>query len=147
MSNDPIIVEHVYDAPAEMVWKAISDVDQMREWYFDVSDFKAEIGFEFSFEGKTEKGICYNHLCKVTEVEPGRRLTYSWRYEGWAGDSFVTWELMPEGDKTRLRLTHAGLETFPKENPDLARENFVGGWNAITGELLPQYLEKQKATN
>src|SRR5207253_2026623 len=112
----PFIIERTYNASAERVWRAITDREQMKQWYFDIKDFKAELGAEFQFEGGT-KEKCYTHLCKVTEVVPQKKLTYSWRYEGYEGNSFVTFELFPEGDKTRLKLTHAGLETFPA-NPD-----------------------------
>jgi uncharacterized protein YndB with AHSA1/START domain len=46
----------------------------------------------------------------------------------------VTIELFPEGKTTKLKLTHAGLETFPK-TPQFARKNFEGGWNFITTAL------------
>ena len=143
MNNEPFVIERTYNAPIERVWKAITDRDEMKQWYFDLADFKPEVGFEFSFEGGTDNNK-YLHLCTVTEVEPGRKITYSWRYDGYEGNSFVTWELFPEGDnKTKLKLTHAGLETFPASNPDLAKENFVAGWNAIVGEMLLKYLENK----
>ena len=72
----------------------------------------------------------------------GKKITYSWRYEGHEGISFVSWELFDEGDKTKLKLTHEGLETFPKIQ-DFAKENFVAGWNHIIGKSLPGYLEKE----
>jgi len=112
----------------------------MKQWYFDLAEFRPEVGFEFQFTGGTEEHS-YLHLCRITEVVPGRKLTYSWRYEGYAGNSFVTFELFAEGDKTRLKLTHAGLETFPASNPDLRRENFEAGWTQIIGTNLKNYLE------
>ena len=57
------------------------------------------------------------------------------------GNSFVTFELFVEGSKTRLKLTHEGLDTFPKSNPDLAKENFVEGWTSIIGTSLKKFLE------
>jgi hypothetical protein len=50
--------------------------------------------------------------------------------------------LFDEGGKTRLKLTHEGLETFP-QLPDFARHNFEQGWTYITGKSLPEFLEKQ----
>lgn len=133
--NEPVVIEKTFNAPIAKVWKAITNKDDMKHWYFDLAEFKPEVGFEFQFEGGDEKK-CYLHLCKVTEVIPGKKLTYSWRYDGNAGNSFVTWELFEEGKKkTSLRLTHTGLETFPKENPDLAKHNFVRGWTGITDKL------------
>ena len=70
MNNEPFVIERTYEAPVERVWKAITDKDQMKQWYFDLADFKAEVGFEFTFEGGSEERT-YLHLCKVTEVVPG----------------------------------------------------------------------------
>ncbi|HEY3250453.1 MAG TPA: SRPBCC domain-containing protein [Ignavibacteria bacterium] len=142
MKIEPLVKEITLNAPASKVWKAISDKDEMKQWYFDLAEFKPEVGFEFQFYAG-EKGKQYLHICRVTEVVPGKKLTYSWRYDGYAGNSFVTFELFDEGNKTRLKLTHAGLETFPaEENPDLARKNFEMGWNQIIGESLKDYIEK-----
>ena len=80
-------------------------------------------------------------MCKITKVVPGKKLQYSWRYKGYEGISFVTFELFAEGNKTRLVLTHDGLETFPATNEDFAKENFVEGWNTIIGTLLPKFVE------
>ena len=142
MKQEPLVIEQTYNAPIEKVWQAITDKDQMKQWYFDIADFKSEPGFEFQFEGGDENKS-YLHLCKVTEVIPGKKLTYSWRYDGYAGISYVTFELFPEGDKTRLQLMHTGIETFPK-TPAYARKNFEAGWTAIIGSELKQFLEGSK---
>ena len=144
MNKDPIVVERTFSAPATNVWQAITSKVQMKEWYFDLKKFKAEPGFEFEFEGGPDDRS-YLHLCKITEVIPEKKLKYSWRYDGYEGVSFVTFELFPEGNKTRLRLTHEGLATFPADNKDFARENFEAGWTDIIGRSLAGFLEKSNA--
>src|SRR5688500_829885 len=146
MNNEPFVIERVYNAPVERVWKAITDPNDMKQWYFDIPGFKAETGFEFQFEGGAEDRT-YTHLCKITEVVPRKKLTYSWRYKGYEGNSFVTFELFPEGDKTRVKLTHAGVETYPANQPEFGKKNFEAGWNDIIGNLLNDFVEKSKAAN
>lgn len=141
MVNEPIIIEKILNASIDKVWSAISSKEEMKKWYFDLAEFKPEVGFEFQFEGGPEDRK-YLHLCKITEVVPNEKLTYSWRYDGYEGNSFVTFELFPEGEKTKLKLSHTGLETFPA-NPDFAKENFAAGWNHIIGKSLPEYLENK----
>jgi len=141
-TTNPFTIERTYNAPADLVWKAITVKEEMKQWYFDLNEFIPEPGFEFQFYGGHEDGIQYLHLCRITEVIKGQKLTYSWKYDGYDGISFVTFELFPEGNKTRLKLTHAGLESFPTSNPDLAKENFVQGWTEIIGTSLKTYLEK-----
>lgn len=142
MKAEPFVIERTLNAPAESVWKAITDKEQMKQWYFDLAEFKPEVGFEFSFEGGPDEETRYMHLCKITKVEKGKMLQYSWRYDGYAGNSIVTFELFPEGNLTRLKLTHEGLETFPADNHDFARENFVEGWTYFIGKSVIEFLEK-----
>ncbi len=135
----PLIVERTLKAPVGRVWEALTDVDQMRGWYFDLKEFKAEVGFEFEFVVEHE-GHTYHHLCKVTEVIPQKKIAYTWRYKGEPGNSLVTIELFPENGRTRLHLTHDGLETFP-QTPTYARKNFEAGWNTIIGTELANFVE------
>lgn len=146
MNQEPFIKEVIINAPGSKVWKAITDKDQMKKWYFDIAEFKPEVGFKFQFEGGTEDKT-YLHLCEITEVVEGKKLTYSWRYDGYEGNSFVSWELFEENGKTRLKLTHSGLETFPESNPDLVRKNFEMGWNEIIGTSLVNYVEHNISAN
>lgn len=139
---EAIIVERTFNALVARVWKALTDVDQMREWYFDLKEFKPQVGFEFEFIVEHE-GNSYHHLCKVTEVIPEKKIAYTWRYKGQPGDSLVTFELFPEHNSTRLKLTHTGIETFPK-TPAYARKNFEAGWTAIIGSELKQFVEASK---
>ena len=130
---EAIVVDRTLNAPVARVWEALNDVDQIRQWYFDLKEFKPKAGFEFEFVVEHE-GHSYHHLCRVTEVIPQRKLAYTWRYKGERGDSLVTFELFAEGEKTRLKLTHTGIETFPK-TPAYARKNFEAGWTGIATEL------------
>ncbi len=138
----PFTIEKTLNAPAEIVWKAITSKEQMKQWYFDIAEFEPIVGFEFTFAGQGHKGEKYLHLCKITEVIVGKKLSYSWRYENLEGLSHVTFELFEEGDKTRIKLTHEGLETFPVNNPDFAKESFAGGWGYLIGKSLPEFVEK-----
>ena len=147
MEQKNVIVERIYDFPIKKVWEAITDKDQMKQWYFDLPEFQLEVGFQFKFTGEGHKGEHYLHLCTITEVEPLKKLQYSWKYENHPGYSLVTFELFNMGNKTKLRLTHSGLETFPQNNADFARKSFESGWNEIIGKMLPDYLATQLSNN
>jgi uncharacterized protein YndB with AHSA1/START domain len=140
--SDAVVVERTFNAPVTRVWQALTDVEQMRQWYFDLKEFKSQVGFEFEFIVEHE-GTTYHHLCQVTEVIPQQKIAYTWRYNGEPGDSLVTVELFDEGKKTRVKLTHTGIETFPKM-PAFALKNFEAGWTAIIGSELKQFVEKSK---
>ncbi len=141
--GEPVVIERMFKAPAALVWRALTDKDELKRWYFDLKEFRAEAGFEFQFSVEHE-GFTYDHRCRITEVIPEKKLVHTWRYEGHAGDSLVTIELVADGSWTRLRLTHEGLESFPKL-PAFARKNFLAGWTEIIGSSLVKFLEGDTA--
>ena len=141
MENDTFVLEQIYSNPVEIVWRAITSKEEMKHWYFNLQEFVAEVGFEFQFWGGPDESRQYLHLCKITEVISEKKLAYSWRYDGYEGDTLVTFELVSLGNLTKLKLTHGGLSAFPATNPDFAKENFVEGWNWIIGKSLKEFLE------
>ncbi|NRF41159.1 SRPBCC domain-containing protein [Pedobacter foliorum] len=143
MKTEPIVIERILNASINSVWQALTDNQKMKQWYFDIEEFEPEVGFEFKFYGGSEEKK-YLHICKVTEVVPYHKLIYSWHYDSQPGMSYVTFELSEEGEKTRLKLTHEGLESFPADRDSaFAKDNFTEGWNMIIGTLLKEYLEKE----
>lgn len=143
MENKTIIIERLLSATTDKVWSAITNKDEMKNWYFDLEEFRPEIGFKFQFVGGHEKGIQYTHICEVTEVIYLKKITYSWCYAGYSGVSFVTFELFKHEDKTLLKLTHRGIGSFPNENADFELHNFENGWNEIINSSLKDYLENK----
>ena len=143
MNNQPFVIERLFDAPVSRVWDALTKNEEMKKWYFKLPDFKAIPGFEFSFTAGAKGQEQYKHLCRITEVIPGKKLAYSWRYDGYPGNSFVSFELFEEGKKTRIKLTHSGIETFVDAGPDFAKENFAEGWTQILDKSLRGFLETE----
>lgn len=143
METTPFVIERTLNAPVERVWQAITDNEQMKKWYFQIPEFKPEVGFEFEFEGGSKEQT-YLHKCRVTAVVPNRKLSHTWAYDGYEGSSEVTWELTPEGNQTHVKLTHTGLETFPPLK-DFARTSFEKGWTHIVGTGIKNFVEAQEA--
>lgn len=143
MSGQDIIIERVFNAERKLVWQALTEKERMKQWYFDLKEFKAVVGFKFTFLGGEEGGRQWKHLCEITEVVPESRLVYSWKYEGYSGISYVAFELFDEGKSTRLKLTHSGIGTFPPDIPEFAIHNFQKGWNHIIHISLKGFLEKK----
>jgi uncharacterized protein YndB with AHSA1/START domain len=136
--DTPYVMEQAYDVPPSEVWQALTDENKMRKWYFpQLRKFEPIVGFEFVF---TNDGSTYQKEWRVTKVTGGRLLAHSWTYKGYPGNSEVTFELFEEGEKTRLRLTHTGLASFPHD-PHFARHRFEDGWKQIIGTNLKNYLE------
>ena len=108
MKADPIVVEQTFNTPIAVVWKAITNMDQMRQWFFETMiDFEPEVGFRTRFNVRVEDRD-YLHQWKVTDVVSERSIVYDWRYGGFSGNSSVTWELSETPNGTKLKLTHTG---------------------------------------
>jgi len=134
----PFVLDHVYNAPLQEVWQALTEKEKMKQWYFpQLLTFEPVAGFKFTFK---DDGSPYKKEWTVTDVINNRKLAHTWVYKGYPGVSEVTFELFPEGDHTRLRLTHTGLESFPND-PHFARDRFEGGWATILGINLNKFLE------
>lgn len=141
MVSKPLIVERTYNVPIEKVWRAITEKDQMKDWYFDLTEFKPEKNFKFSFTGGDEH-VQYVHNCQVLEAVPPVKLSHTWTYDKNPGYSVVTWELFKEDEKkTQVRLTHEGIPSFSNGDPNFEVSSFKKGWNSILGESLKNYLE------
>jgi uncharacterized protein YndB with AHSA1/START domain len=142
MDTATVVKEVSINAPVSRVWKAITDKEEMKQWYFNIAEFEAKPGFEFSFEGQDDCRI-YVHLCKITDVIPNKKLSYTWQYPDFPGIvTEVTFELFEENGGTRVKLTHSGLGQFPTDNLSFTPGSFKAGWEEIIGKNLVEFAEK-----
>jgi len=140
MPHTTVIIEQTFNAPVATVWNTFTNEDEMRKWYFNVQNFKLEVGNKFHFSaGSSEKQ--YLHLCEITEIIPEKKLAYTWKYDGFAGSSLLTIKLVEQGHRTYLKLTHTDLETFAENGKEFAIISFNEGWNHIINIGLKKYLE------
>jgi uncharacterized protein YndB with AHSA1/START domain len=123
----PIIVEQWFNASVDAVWKAITDADEMRQWFFDnISAFEPKVGFVTQFP-VTNEGRVFPHRWKVIEATPPEKIAYDWQYDNYPGIGVVTFELSREDDGTRLKLTYTVLEDFSDDIPEFERESGRAG--------------------
>ena len=136
----PVIVEATFSQPLTEVWEAITKQELMTQWFFEnIEEFIPEVGFETQFNVRSQERD-FLHLWKLTEVVPPRKITCNWKYEGYPGDSYVSFELFEEKAGTLLRLTHEVVEAFPQQIPEFTRESCLGGWNYFIGQRLKDFL-------
>jgi uncharacterized protein YndB with AHSA1/START domain len=139
--NDPLIKTFDYNTPIEKVWQSLTDRDKMKKWYFpQLQKFEPVVGFKFQFDDHDAE---YQKEWIVTKVVEDKTLAHSWAYKGYPGNSEVIFDLFPEGNKTRLKVTHTDLDSFPND-PHFKRERFEWGWDNLLGQNLKQLLEHIK---
>lgn len=142
-TDEPIIVEQIFNASKEKVWRSITDLNEMVNWYFDnIPDFKPVIGFKTQFNIINE-GRDFLHLWKVIEAVENEKIVYNWQYEGYEGSADVHFLLLDIGDTVKLEVKVIVLEDFNENIPEFTRDSCHNGWKYFINESLYKYLEKR----
>lgn len=121
--------------PPETVWEYLTKSELMTLWLMK-NNFQPIVGIDFQFRTNPIPSLDFDGIfhCKVLEIDPVKKLSYSWRSGPGDGeitlDSVVVWLLQPKEKGTELFLEHSGFER--EENL-----NFYNG-------LLEGWVEKLK---
>ena len=133
LAPDAIRLERLFDAPAETVWRYLTEAELRRQWFMGGSDARAGSEFELLVDHDNlsddevpypesyaaSKGVRFSE--KVIRFEPPRLLETT--FQG-GKNGTVTYELHPEGERTRLVLTHSGIAS------PVGAQDFGSGWNS-----------------
>lgn len=131
--------EASYPHPPEKVWRALTDSNAIAQWLMP-NNFEAKLGHKFMFTSKPHPGWDGKTYCEVTELDPPRRLAYSWK--GGPLDTVVRWTLEPTADGTRLVLEHTGFQGIKA----LMVSAIMGsGWKGIVSKNILAVLDAMDA--
>jgi uncharacterized protein YndB with AHSA1/START domain len=127
----------IFNAPIQKVWEAVSTSEGIAAWFMP-NDFQPEIGYEFNVQSPFGPSPC-----KVLELDPPNRLSFSWDVSGW----IVSFELKELDGKTQFTLTHSGWkapdEIVPKAGAknSVIRDRMNMGWETLVNENLRKVVE------
>ncbi len=123
--------EVLIEAPVEVVWRTITEPDQVSQWFADRVELVVEPGAH-GYMGFGDQG----GPVVVEIVDPPNRFSFRWNHprgeEPVVGNSqLVEFTLSPEGDeRTRLRVIESGHEL--RAWPEAEKERYAGehrdGW-------------------
>lgn len=119
------------NASAEKIWKALTTKEQMKEWYFDIPDFKLEEKSVFNFfeTGETKE---YHHQCEILEIIEHEKFVHTWTHPSHSkGTSTLSWILENNEKGVLIHLKHEGIEQFEDAGPAFSEANFEMGWKNI----------------
>lgn len=125
-----------FDLPhaPEKVWRAITDPALLAEWLLPVTGLDLAIGSAFRFTAPPKPGWDGTVDCRIIEIEPHRKLRYSWVVGDFL-DTIVTFTLTPGESGTHVLLVQSGFRPDQKQNFGGARY----GWRMM-GQKLVQLL-------
>jgi len=137
--------EVLIEAPAAVVWRTITEPDQMSLWFADRVDLVVKPGARGYMQFGDQGGPVV-----VETVDPPVRFPFRWNHprgeEPAVGNSMlVEFTLTPEGDeRTRLRVTESGHEL--RDWPDAEKERYAGehrgGWTEYLDRLASVLAER-----
>jgi uncharacterized protein YndB with AHSA1/START domain len=130
-----IVVERTLAHPPEKVWRALTTAELIATWLMQ-NDFAPRVGRRFNFRARPIPNM-WNGVtdCEVLEVEPPRRLVYSWNASGEEAEgglkTIVTWTLTPAAGGTHVRMEQAGF----RPAAEAGSQAMGGGWPRIVERL------------
>ena len=133
LGSDTIRLERLLDASAQKVWRYLTEAELRSQWFMGGTD--ATPGGEFKLlndhDALSDEDVPYPEnyaefkgktwTDKVLRFEPPRLLETT--FPG-GKNGTVTYELSPEGERTRLVLTHSGIIS------GTGAQDFGSGWNS-----------------
>jgi uncharacterized protein YndB with AHSA1/START domain len=126
----------VYPHSPEKVWRALTEPQAIGAWLMP-NDFAARVGHRFQFRGKPQGGWDGIVHCEVLEVDPPKRLVYTWTSN--MLDTRVAFTLQAEPGGTRLRLDHTGFDGFKAWMVSLI---LGSGWKGIVSKGIRAVVDK-----
>ena len=102
-----VALEEVIPHPIEAVWALLTDAASIADWLMPTSDFQAVVGTRFRLQTHDLSPDGWVRA-EIIDLDPPRRMVWSWSGSDDRIPSTVTFELTQEHAGTRLRLTHVG---------------------------------------
>ena len=135
--KDSIKKEQLFPHSIQKVWNAISKGEELTNWFIK-ADFKAEVGYRYTFSSTGED--CTEINGEIKKVTP-YTLEYTWIVANTNVETTVTWVLEETDQGTLLHLEHSGISKYKGDTAVAMFSSFDGGWdNCIRG--LSQHLIK-----
>lgn len=94
--NLDVVLEEILPRPIDEVWRELTDAASISDWLMPTSEFRAEAGT--SFRLKTERLSPDGWVAaRIVELDPPRRMVWSWSASDGVPASTVTFELSARG--------------------------------------------------
>jgi uncharacterized protein YndB with AHSA1/START domain len=123
-----LVLEKEMSHPPEKIWRALTEGSLIKEWLMD-NDFQPVVGHKFQFRSTPVPNWDGIINSRVLEIEPNKKLCYSWGTMGM--ESAVTWTLTPTGTGTHVRMEQTGF----RSEQDAAYKGATYGWQRFMGNM------------
>ena len=134
-SPTSLVIARTYPASVERVFKAWTDANHLGQWFAPTDDYTTkasvdlQVGHEYRIAITHKGGNVHTILGTYRLIDPPRKLVYTWRWDGASADTLVTVDFTPDGDATKVTITH---EQFTNTED---RDKHNEGWNGCLNRL------------
>jgi uncharacterized protein YndB with AHSA1/START domain len=128
--TDSLSFEFDLPHPPEKVWRALTDPALLAEWLLPVIGLKLEPGAPFTLKTQAYPGWDGTVNCRFIEIDPLRKLSYSWSVPFL--DTVVTFTLTATALGTRLSIVQSGFT--PEQRKEWGGARY--GWKMMSGKLI-----------
>jgi uncharacterized protein YndB with AHSA1/START domain len=128
--TDPLSFDFDLPHPPEKVWRALTDPVLLEQWLMPVIGLRLEQGAAFTFKTQPYPGWDGVVSCRMLEIEPRRKLSYTWGVPFL--ETVVTFTLTPTASGTRLSIVQSGFK--PDQKRELGGARY--GWKMMSDKLV-----------
>lgn len=148
MAADSVEREILIEASPEVVWRVITEPEQISRWFSDEAELEGRVGAEGRLTwrpggrgGRKETAMVVP--IRVVEAEPFRRFCFRWNHPAGAepderNSALVEFSLIEEAAGTRLRVVESGIAAVTRDEQERAQyvKEHEQGWRRHLGEML-----------
>ena len=140
--------ELLIEAPIDVVWRIVTEPDQITQWFSD----EAQLDLRVGGQGRLVWTGRSSHPIQVEAIDPPRRFAFRWVYPEGAraepgNSTLVEFTLSREGANTRLRVVESGFDQIDWSDEAKVRtiEDHSRGWEECFARLREFALRQPEA--
>jgi len=137
---EPILKKVTINAPANKVWKALTDPAKVEAWMLMETTFLPQKNKDFTFKAEPNENWDGIFKCSVKEIVENKKLVYTWDTGFINAETIVSFELKEIDKQTEVTLTHSGWEKLAA-NQQQTKDAHSEGWDIRFVQKLKEIVE------
>jgi uncharacterized protein YndB with AHSA1/START domain len=135
-----------FSLPAERVWRAVTDPEELSSWFSDHVQMVFQVGQEIVFKWD-QYGTASG---RIELIEPPVRFAFRWRAHNVpdvepiteSNSTLVTFTVTPKAEGARLTVVESGFANLPESMRVRTFQENTSGWQAEFEDLLAYFAEE-----
>ncbi|MNT63781.1 hypothetical protein D3C72_2016270 [compost metagenome] len=141
--SEVIEFDFVTKATAGEVWHALTDRDELENWWGEGVVLDPKAGGKFCEPWEDDDGARKMAIGKVKAAKANKEIVFTWVEKDWpkGSETECTFTIQDDGKLRKLSLKHVGWDSLPKDKRTSIIKDFKIGWGYHMKELK-SYLDE-----